>query len=602
MQFQDDIRQDIKTFWGISIEKMLKVLVPLGLILAGYILWFPFPDIIWRMGIAIGIFLIIAGCMALDLPRYVGIFKRYRKRLKVLSDKPGSKSSEQNATCLQDLIRAEMLHYREDKVLVEWDNGWVSVLCYVQAEPIDFESSKTVALTQKGLKDALAVASANHLQLRWIDDADLEYEEAFWKERREQALAAILPGGRDLTLDRMTASENVSKSMAVANRLFLRIDGSLAHLMRDETGDTDLERKELALASFSYTVNSFIEVLQRAKLNLSPMGEEDLLWVIHRDIAPWTRSKLTLPLGFTDEPMDDDVIDGGSEEGEEESSNLSEVYEEKRIDFEIPAIEEVSEEPDILPEPKLNLLMLEKPQASPAVRTIPKEVLPPFQGTRAPSSINPFKKTPNPFAKIPQEHSLSALKQKVVPLVKPIRFPENVVLVLGTKRYVGVTTVAVNLAPPDGLLVNLGRGEQPAEWPDLFAVTDVSGEQRVSDIAKLAESFDHVTVDLGLVTSECTDLLNASQKIIYVIDNQPGSLGSSLEQIETLPVEKMALAITKAMPSGLSPGLLSAQLGMPIGIMIPFDKSYDDQFGLTLPRKPWEILRQLIMKREVASL
>ncbi|AFM40465.1 hypothetical protein Desaci_1448 [Desulfosporosinus acidiphilus SJ4] len=595
MQFQDDIRQDIKTFWGISIDKMLKVLVPLGLILAGYILWFPFPEIIGRMGIAIGVFLLVAGCMALDLPRYVGIFKRYRKRLKILADKPGSKRSEQNVTCLQDLIRAEMLHYREDKVLVEWDNGWVSVLCYVQAEPIDFESPKTVALTQKGLKDALAVASANQMRLRWIDDADLEYEETFWKERREQALTAILPGGRDLTLDRMANSETFSKSMAVTNRLFLRIDGSLTHLMRDETGDTDLERKELALASFSYTVNSFIEVMQRAKLNLAPMGEEDLLWVIHRDVAPWTRSKLTLPLGFAEEPIDEDITDDGYDE---------EVYEENYIDFEIPAIKEVIAEPEILSKPEMTLSILEKPQAPPAVQTISKEDLTPSQGTIAPSSINPFKITPNPFAKITQENSrgLSTQKQKVVPLVKPLRFPENVVLVLGTKRYVGVTTVAVNLTPHDGLLVNLERGEQPAEWPNLFTVSDVSGEQRVSDIAKLAESFDHVTVDLGLVTSDCTDLLNASQTIIYVTDNQPGSLGSSLQQIETLPADKMVLAITKAMPSGLSPGLLSAQLGMPIGIMIPFDHGYGENFGLSLPRKPWDILRQLTMKREVASL
>jgi len=294
MQFPDDIRQDIKTFWGIPIGKMLKVLVPLGLVLAGYILWFPFPDITWRIGVAIGIFLIIAGCMALNLPRYFGIYKRYRKRLKLFPDKPGAKSSEQNLTCLQDLIRADMLHYREDKVLIEWDNGWISVLCSVQTEPIDYESPATVALIQKGLKDALAVASANHLNLRWIDDADFEYDEAFWQDRREQALMSIvLPGGRALTLDRMATYENFAKVGAVSNQLFLRIDASLSQLMRNETGETDLKRKELALESFSYTVSSFMDVMLRAQLTLSPLGEEDLLWIIQRDLAPWIRGKLT---------------------------------------------------------------------------------------------------------------------------------------------------------------------------------------------------------------------------------------------------------------------------------------------------------------------
>jgi len=62
------------------------------------------------------------------------------------------------------------------------------------------------------------------------------------------------------------------------------------------------------------------------------------------------------------------------------------------------------------------------------------------------------------------------------------------------------------------------------------------------------------------------DILKAAQKVVYVTDNQPNTLGASLQQTENLPTDKMMLAINKAMPSGLSPGLLSAQLGMQIGI------------------------------------
>jgi S-DNA-T family DNA segregation ATPase FtsK/SpoIIIE len=151
---------------------------------------------------------------------------------------------------------------------------------------------------------------------------------------------------------------------------------------------------------------------------------------------------------------------------------------------------------------------------------------------------------------------------------------------------------------------NIGEYNEkvPPQWPDRFRVVQVSGEQRVAEIARLAENFGQVTVDLGLYTGDCLDLIQAARSMIYVTDNQSGSLGASLQQTEHLPVDKMILAINKAMPSGLSPGLLSTQLDMPIGIMIPFDHCYGDNFGLSLPRKPWDIFRQLIMKREATAL
>ena len=589
MILEDDIRQDIKAFWGIPIGKMLKILVPLGLALAGYILWFPFPDTVWRMGLAIVIFVVVSGSMALNLPRFFGIYQRYRRRPKLIQNKPGVKSLGKELTCLQDLIRADMLHYVRDKVLVEWDNGWISVLCHVSSEPIDYESPATISLIQKGLKDALAVASANSLRLNWIEDADFEYDEDVWNDRREQALGNVLPGGRDLTLDRMNEYETLAKHEAVANRFYLRIDASLTHLMREENGETDFERKERALATFSHTVGSFMNTMGSAKLNLSPLGEEDLAWIIQQEVAPWMRGKMADPQGFANERYED-----------EKNSAVREpqTVEEDPVEDTLPRAPELPADH----QDDLSVLVfkdLEQRTPPPSTNSFPS----------VPFSVqpmkNPFKKkTVNPFAKETSGERLNQDKtrQKVLPFVKPLQFPDNVVVVFGTKRYVGVTTVAVNLTPTEGLLINLGRGEQPVKWPEHISVQSVSGDHRVTEIVAMAETFDQVTVDLGLYTEDCLDVLKAAQNVVYVTDNQQNTLGASLQQTKNLPTDKMILAINKAMPSGLSPGLLSAQLGMQIGIMIPFDSSYDDQFGLSLPRKPWEIVYHLIKDREESSL
>jgi len=590
MIFPDDIRQDIKAFWGIPLGKLLKILVPLGLALAGYILWFPFPDIVWRMGLAIVVFVVISGSMALNLPRFFGIYQRYRQRPKLIQSQPGVKNLGKERTCLQDLIRADMLHYVRDNVLIEWDNGWIAALCQVNSEPIDYESPATIALIQKGLKDALAVASANSLRLAWIEDADFEFDQDVWDGRREQALGNVLPGGRSLTLDRMDEYETLAKHEAVTNRFYLRIDASLTHLMREENGETDFERKERALATFSHTVWSFINNMSSAKLHLTPMGEEDLAWIIQQEVAPWMRGTIRDSQIIEDELYDDETSNGDREEPP--------IVEEDPVDDNLPMAPEMpADNQDNLSVPVNN--DLEQRTPPPHTSYSPNVSIPikPME--------NPFKKkTLNPFAKeISQERLISdKTSQKVIPLIKPIQFPDNIVVVFSTKRYVGVTTVATNLTPSGGLLINLGRGEQPAKWPEHFSVWPVSGDHRVMEIVAMAETFDQVTVDLGLYTEDCLDVLKAAQKVVYVTDNQSNTLGASLQQTKNLPTDKIILAINKAMPSGLSPGLLSAQLGMPIGIMIPFDSSYDDHFGLSLPRKPWEIVRHLIKDREESSL
>jgi hypothetical protein len=592
MIFPDDIRQDIKAFWGIPLGKMLKILVPLGVALAGFILWFPFPDIVWRMGLAIAVFVVVSGSMALNLPRFFGIYQRYRQRPKLIQSQPGVKSLGNELTCLQDLIRADRLHYDRDKVLIEWDNGWISVLCQVCSEPIDFESPATIVLIQKGIKDALAVASANSLRLAWIEDADFEHDQDVWDDWREQALGNIMPGGRDLTLDRMDKYEALAKHEAVKSRFLLRIDASLTHFMREENGETDFERKERALATFSHTAGSLINNLSSAKLHLTPMGEEDLAWIIQQEVAPWTRGKMIDPQDFAHELYEDEA----STDFMEEPSTLE--LEEDPIDDNLSMVPEMPE--DNLANPGVHGLNDLEQKTPPPQTSYSPNLAFPIQPIK-----NPFKKKPlNPFAKdLSQERPISGkTRQKVVPLVKPIQFPNNIVVVFGTKRYVGVTTVAANLTPSGGLLINLGRGEQPLKWPEHFSVWPVSGDHRVNEIVAMAETFDQVTVDLGLYTEDCLDVLKAAQNVIYVTDNQPNTLGASLQQTEALPTDKMMLAINKAMPSGLSPGLLSAQLGMPIGIMIPFDSSYDDHFGLSLPRKPWEIVRRLIKDREEACL
>jgi len=589
MIFPDDIRQDIKAFWGIPLGKMLKILVPLGLALAGYILWFPFPDIVWRMGFAIVVFVVISGSMALNLPRYFGIYQRYRQRPKLIQSQPGVKSLGNELTCLQDIIRADMLHYVGDKVLIEWDNGWISVLCHVSSEPIDYESPATIVLIQKGLKDALAVASANSLRLAWIEDADFEFDQDVLDSRREEALLNILPGGRELTIDRMDKYEDMAKYEVSTSRFLLRIDASLTHLMREENGETDLERKERALETFSHTAGSYINNLSSAKLHLTPMGEEDLAWIIQQEVAPWTRGEMADPQDIAHELYEDET----SNDFRREPATL----EEDPIDDNLPMPPEMPE--DTLDNPGVYVLDDQEQKTPPPHTSYCPSVSIPMQ----PKKDNPFQKKPlNPFAKdISEERLISGkTRQKVVPFVKPIQFPDNIVVIFGTKRYVGVTTVAANLTPSGGLLINLGRGEQPVNWPEHFTVWPVSGDRRVNEIVAMAETFDQVTVDLGLYTEDCLDVLKAAQKVIYVTDNQPNTLGASLQQTEALPTDKMILAINKAMPSGLSPGLLSAQLGMQIGIMIPFDSSYDDHFGLSLPRKPWEIVRHLIKDREEA--
>jgi hypothetical protein len=606
MHFPDDIRQDIKTFWGIPIGKMLKVLVPLGLLLAGYILWFPVPDILWRMGIAVGVFITVAGSMALNLPRLIGIYKRYRKRQKRLLDQPGAAGSEQAVSCLQDLIRLNRLHYIGDVVLMEWDHGWVSTLCYLHTQPIDYESPTTVSNCQKGLKDALAVASGNNVRLCWIDDADFEYNKTFWDERREQALKNCCPAGRDLTLDRMTTYETLAQTWAISNRLMLRIDASLSQLMREEYGDTDLQRKERALVAFSNTVSSFADVMQRAAVTVTPMEEDDLLWVIEREVAPWTRGRLSPWL------KEDEVVHERPENFEEQEQSLGALAFQEMDECTEKAQTISVQDTNENQESKLTSHPITK---APTLSAVHKE---PVQHQRTPSPKinkpsstpipNPFMKPSktlwNPYARQVQKPKEPVhVKQNVIPLVRPLTFPDHVVVVLGTKRYAGVTTVAVNLTPVKGLLINLERGSQPQVWPKSFEVRSVSGEQRVSEIIRLANDYALVIVDLGLYTEDCLDLVKAAQKMVYVSDNQPGSLGASLQQTETLPVEKIVLAINKAMPSGLSPGLLSAQLGMPIGIMIPFDHTYScEDYGLSLPRKPWEIVRQLIMDREAMTL
>ncbi|MCB8818616.1 hypothetical protein [Desulfosporosinus shakirovi] len=592
MIFPDDMRLDIKTFWGIPLGKLLKVLVPLGLALACYILWFPFPDIPWRIGLSVVIFVAVSGSIALNIPRFFGIYKRYRQRPKLIQSQPDENAGNE-LTCLQDLIRVDRLNDCMDKVLIEWDNGWISLLCQVSSDPIDYESSATIALIQKGLKDALAVASANSLRLNWIEDADREYDEDVWADRREQALRNVLPGGRELTQNRMDEYEALAKHAAITSRLLLRIDASITHLMREENGATDFERKEQALTTFSHTAGTFINNMSSAKLHLTPMGEEDLAWIIQQEVAPWTRGKKVNSQILAEELFDADEKNSDDKEPPTFEEDLLIDHLKMTSDKQINDYDDLCVIQDLNKDQSLE-------QRTPLTLTSHSPSVPFTLQTK-----NPFvKKTVNPFAKKTSGDCLSPDKaqQKVLPFIKPIKLPKNVVVVFSTKRYVGVTTVSVNLTPPQGLLINLGRGEQPMKWPEHFMTLSVSGERRVTEIVSMAERFDRVTVDLGLYTEDCLDVIKAAQNVVYVTDNQQNTLGVSLQQTENLPRDKMMLAINKAIPSGLSPGLLSAQLGMLIGIMIPFDSYYSDGFGLSLPSKPWELFRQLIIEREVSVL
>ncbi|WP_434510061.1 hypothetical protein [Desulfitobacterium sp. AusDCA] len=638
MFFPENTQQDIKTFWGIPIDQLLKILIPLGLGLMFFLLWVPFPwGILGKTIFALALFFGVALALALKLPRYYRIIKDYLKRPKILADRltiPEPTTHKQKKKALvgpiQDSIDIEKIYILHDKVLLERKDGIVSLICHVQAQPIDFLSSSQLKNIQEGIKSALAVAASNHMILAWIEDSDFAYNESFWEEQKNSALEHIvdLPQAVPVTMARMDCYEGLihgeyAKDLGVCiqSSAHCRIDADLAEMMREEIGSSDQEKKERALRQFAYTTDNIISAMAGADLHLFPMDLWEVGHLIFNESVPWLRgcrdeSKVLMQwmepiISPIEEDRDDLFQENVPFYGEDNDVPTTEVYDpgEKESLFQRENNHETllqqEEAPVDVDNPKDSFLGKTEIHHTAQSLTTP----PLIQSRFIASLVTPIqspKKVNNPFAKkVDKTSSLWARPQQSVSenVISLQRlFPSNVVVLVGSKRYVGTTTVAVHLADQQSVLVNLGRGSQPTSWPADIQVIHIQGDNRVADIHRLASTYPFVVVDLGLLTEDCEDILRVSSKVLYVMDNEPMSLDLAKQHFSLLPKEGVLLAIMKANPNGFSPGLLSSQLGASVGLVIPNDQNYKDEFGLKGPSAPWEILHRMLKERKVSVL
>lgn len=168
---------------------------------------------------------------------------------------------------------------------------------------------------------------------------------------------------------------------------------------------------------------------------------------------------------------------------------------------------------------------------------------------------------------------------------------QTVIAVLGIWPGVGVTTIALNLIKKNSIFINLSDNRCEPDKFQRFKVYNLTPDGWESELNTIIQTrkASEVLLDLGafesakekgLLTKKLTE---RNGKIVYVMSNEPYSLGLALKQLLYLPRKQVILAITKAKSSGLSPGLISSALKTPLGITTLYDTEYQNNFGLHLP-------------------
>lgn len=227
-------------------------------------------------------------------------------------------------------------------------------------------------------------------------------------------------------------------------------------------------------------------------------------------------------------------------------------------------------------------------------RSVVKPTLPPRQ----------IKKVENPFARSEaintREKKLSinlAAPQPEIPIPQlrmenSEKYPHHVLGVLGINRYVGTTTIGLNLLSGQSLYVLLRSDENLRQLTGV-KITRLGKPEKLDALIQ-KKDYAQIIVDLGSIQDTSLQILPKFQRIIIVMDNRPKSLDEATQYLKLINDTQIVLAVNKAQPLELSPGKISQQLKIPLGIVLPFDSGYMNQYGLALPRGPWEALNRMI--------
>jgi len=202
-------------------------------------------------------------------------------------------------------------------------------------------------------------------------------------------------------------------------------------------------------------------------------------------------------------------------------------------------------------------------------------------------------KTRKVFESIPEMDDKQQNKQiqRISPTIEKKR-NNRLILVIGTDRYVGTTTVTVNLARQGQIIYYPEGYNQEISWP----TSQISAESiNMRDWVKwinLNESKERL-IDCGYYT-KMLDPWIAKADIVFLIAENRSKCLESASSIKL--TTRTRLIINKATPDGIKPIILSRALNIPYSAVIPYDTEYRHNFGLALNRTSWNTLRDIAEK------
>lgn len=165
----------------------------------------------------------------------------------------------------------------------------------------------------------------------------------------------------------------------------------------------------------------------------------------------------------------------------------------------------------------------------------------------------------------------------------------KLILVIGTDRYVGTTTVTVNLARKGQIIYYPHDYHPEGEWPEGYEVRKIN----LKEYGKWLSGNNHneMLIDCGHYTKVLDPWIAKADVVFLVAENRSKCLESASKIKMTA---RTRLIINKATLEGIKPIILSRALNVPYSALIPYDTEFSNNFGLSLTRAPWKTLRNLI--------
>lgn len=169
--------------------------------------------------------------------------------------------------------------------------------------------------------------------------------------------------------------------------------------------------------------------------------------------------------------------------------------------------------------------------------------------------------------------------------------PGKLITVVSAKSRVGCTTIAFNLQRFGGVLITPNTFESSLQ----LNIIKVENPHEIEEsLEKTLKKHDFIIIDSGIHHS--VELIQKSSLVVVVTDNKSDSVDHLKRLYEHIPSEKSIIAINKAIPSGITPKDLSKYLQVPIGIVIPLQNGYKENYGRSQSIGPWDIFYEKYLK------